>query len=120
MSDTNYNLIVLYVILGACAAVMCSYAVARLTGNFEEAEFQNFSNEQVEYMRQVRQRNLDYLGWMMRSKRPSSEGRLPVGHQCRCLTIITSVRRLRLDVVSEKRRGDVDETGDQRDGERQG
>lgn len=65
----NYNLIIFFVILGAAVLVMMSYAVARLSGSFEEVQDEQYGPEQVAYMREVRQRNVDYIAWMVRSSR---------------------------------------------------
>lgn len=68
--STNYNLIILFVILGAAAAALMAYAVARISGNFEPEPVQRFSEQQMAYMRDVRERNLHYLQWMVRSSKP--------------------------------------------------
>jgi hypothetical protein len=65
----DYNLIILFVILGAAALVVCSYAVARISGNFEIVESDVYPAQQQEYMREVRQRNVGYLQRMMKGSR---------------------------------------------------
>jgi len=75
---TQYSLPILYTIIGAAAFVMCAYAVARLTGNFNQNEPAGFSNEQLDYMREVRERNFNYLRWMMRGSKQPPPVSLPV------------------------------------------
>lgn len=69
----DYNIVILLVIVGAAAAALLAYGFARIYGNnFESGGIQGYSNEQMTYMREVRERNLEYLAWMMRgSKRPA-------------------------------------------------
>jgi membrane protein DedA with SNARE-associated domain len=72
MSDgeLDYNLIIFLVILGAAAAALCFYAVARIRGNFEQPNAFQISDEQLAYMREVRERNVSYLRWLTRNSRP--------------------------------------------------
>ncbi|KAF2466318.1 uncharacterized protein BDR25DRAFT_306150 [Lindgomyces ingoldianus] len=58
------SLIVLLIMLGAMAVVICGYAVSRLLG-FSEAPngYKPRSTEQEEYMREVRQRGLAGFHW---------------------------------------------------------
>jgi hypothetical protein len=78
----DYNLVIFLVILGAAALALCAYAVARIRGNFEQHNAFQFSDEQLAYMREVRERNVSYLQWMMRNSKsmaPSSSQYAVVG-----------------------------------------
>ena len=71
----DYNIIILLVIVGAAAAALMAYGVARIYGDFNSPGAQGYLNEQVEYMRGVRERNVEYLAWMVRGsmKAPRQE-----------------------------------------------
>jgi hypothetical protein len=70
----QYSLPILYVILGAAALLMCAYAVARISGNVDLNETAQYSAQQIEYMRGIRDRNFNRLRWMVRNSEPSRSG----------------------------------------------
>lgn len=65
----NYNLYILAAVAGIAGLFMCVYAVARVSGNVVDIEQGKFSTEQLEYMRDVRQRHVKALAWMARPHR---------------------------------------------------
>lgn len=67
MGELNYNLIVLIAVVGTAFGFMLIYAVGRLFINFDEDRAPTISNEQLEYMAEVRHRNLMALEWVARA-----------------------------------------------------
>lgn len=64
MPDFAPGIIILFVLLGACAAIGVGYAMARLYTSPEDFNANTFRaplDEQMEYMRNVRARNQDVL-----------------------------------------------------------
>jgi hypothetical protein len=70
-NESDYSWIVLVIIVGAGAFVLCCYAVLRFYGNDDVDGVKSRSNEQLEYMREVRQRNFASLEWLVWSGRPN-------------------------------------------------
>lgn len=62
----DYNLVIFLVIIGAAALALVAYAVARIWGDFQPPAIKKMSDEQLEYMRSVRERNAQWLYWNLR------------------------------------------------------
>jgi hypothetical protein len=72
MADSSdYSWIVLVIIVGAGMLVLCCYAVLRFYNSDDSEGVKSRSNEQLEYMRAVRQRNFTNLEWLVWSGRPN-------------------------------------------------
>ena len=67
--DYDPNLFILFTVLGVAGLFMCVYGVARLSGNVTTEEPSKYSNQQLEYMREVRQRHVNALEWIARPHR---------------------------------------------------
>ncbi|KAF2432565.1 hypothetical protein EJ08DRAFT_709886 [Tothia fuscella] len=66
VDSSDYAWIVLVIIIGAGALVCCAYAVFRFYGDTTTDGIKSLSNEQLEYMRGVRNRNIGTLDYMAR------------------------------------------------------
>ncbi|KAF2194199.1 hypothetical protein K469DRAFT_709712 [Zopfia rhizophila CBS 207.26] len=74
MADTSKSGIVIVLsILGAMTLIMCGYAIHRLIGLDMGPDRMHRSNEQEDYMREVRWRNRAHLQWEARPRRGERE-----------------------------------------------
>jgi hypothetical protein len=67
----DYSLVTFLIILGAAGLVVMGFVVNRFFYKDETTGMRDPSNEQVEYMREVRHRYFDALQWTARHVQPS-------------------------------------------------
>jgi hypothetical protein len=75
MSASNPQLILLFVILGAAAAVCCAWAVTHYWTDANEPELFEPSASQAQYMREVREPGRDMLWQDVLDARSAGRGR---------------------------------------------